>query len=300
MICKIDGCGSTYRVHKGLCNRHYLQIKKHGRILQTIPIINLQNEEWKELTRFTHQNYQFEIKYYISNMGRVKSSKKRRDWIDEKLLTPRFSEYDNRMIISCGVNIILRLAQEVAKVFIPNPNNDKRLIFLDKNIKNCCADNLQWYSVYWYDISFENLKKETENNNTAKAIFLFMNNDNDNEIFIEILKERRIHIHKYLWRKFNNWRSNHKASLFIDIEDLTQEVFIKAIDAIKRGLLRDATGFNKWLYVIAKNTLINACKKNTIKTVPIIQKGQDGNEYNYAEIALYSNKFYNKKESLGL
>lgn len=33
VLCKVKGCGSNYRIRKGYCNKHYLQILRHKRIL---------------------------------------------------------------------------------------------------------------------------------------------------------------------------------------------------------------------------------------------------------------------------
>ena len=31
--CKVKNCGSTHKVVKNYCNKHYQQFKKHGKIL---------------------------------------------------------------------------------------------------------------------------------------------------------------------------------------------------------------------------------------------------------------------------
>ena len=39
-MCKIEGCNNEKILAKGLCNKHYKQIYRHGKIIETVNDVN--------------------------------------------------------------------------------------------------------------------------------------------------------------------------------------------------------------------------------------------------------------------
>ena len=56
-------------------------------------------------------------------------------------------------------------------------------------------------------------------------------------------------------------------------EDITQEIFLKALD--KQQTFKGFSSVKTWLYRIARNTVIDALRKNRIRSLYHINKGKD-------------------------
>lgn len=45
--CRVDGCGWSPRVHFGLCNAHYIRLKRRGSVMETVPLAASKNRRRK-------------------------------------------------------------------------------------------------------------------------------------------------------------------------------------------------------------------------------------------------------------
>lgn len=101
-------------------------------------------EEWKPIT------YINDI-YYVSNLGRVKCTKK---WNirdlkhDNKECLVKINNYNRypsvRLVDRTGKRKRYSLHRLVAKAFLPNPNNYPVINHKDENTHNNRVDNLEW------------------------------------------------------------------------------------------------------------------------------------------------------------
>ena len=100
-------------------------------------------EEWRDI-KIANGDYQ------ISNLGRVKSVKRRTAdnarFVRERILKTRINkqgyEYVNLQI--CGKRKAVKIHREVAKAFLANPNNYAEVNHKDENKANNVVDNLEW------------------------------------------------------------------------------------------------------------------------------------------------------------
>lgn len=92
-------------------------------------------EIWKEIEGFNGD-------YWVSNLGRVKSLKYKK----ERILKPR-SEGKGYLAVALHKGKIRenwKVHRLVATYFIPNPNNYPDINHIDENKQNNHADNLEW------------------------------------------------------------------------------------------------------------------------------------------------------------
>lgn len=104
-------------------------------------------EIWKDIKGF-------ENRYQISNLGRVKSLKRKVKkgknsfrTIEERILRPRIDKKYGYQIISLRIHpqkYFLSIHRLVAETFIPNPNNYPCVNHKDNNPSNNCVNNLEW------------------------------------------------------------------------------------------------------------------------------------------------------------
>lgn len=99
---------------------------------------NLENEIWKDIEGY-------EGEYQISNMGRIKSLKRKVPYI-MSLVLGRTNMYYSIGLTKNGIKKQYSIDRLVAKAFIPNPNNLPEVNHIDENTKNNFANNLEWVS----------------------------------------------------------------------------------------------------------------------------------------------------------
>jgi len=95
-------------------------------------------EQWKTIPDF--ENYQ------ISNLGRVRRG--------HRLLDPCFTY--SYFYVSLCVNSKKRnryVHRLVAQAFLPNPDNKKKVIHIDRDVENNRVENLRW-------VTHQNRKRE--------------------------------------------------------------------------------------------------------------------------------------------
>ena len=110
------------------------------------------NEEWKTLQHFGEGHFM------ISNNGNIKKlaydfrdSKGRLHHYKECAVKVHYSkirgrEYGHATLCYKGMIKIITVHVEVAKTFIPNPNNKPEVNHIDGNKHNNSVDNLEWVS----------------------------------------------------------------------------------------------------------------------------------------------------------
>ena len=103
--------------------------------------------------------------YQISSKGRVKSidrvvmRKGKPMHIKERILKPYMNDgYPQYICMYNGVGHDVFAHREVAKAFIPNPNNLPCVNHKDENPSNSCVENLEWCT-YGYNLSYNDLAK---------------------------------------------------------------------------------------------------------------------------------------------
>ena len=103
----------------------------------------LQNGEiWKEYSR-----KELRSKFKISSFGRVISYPANNP--GNPILLSGYKNAGYHAIPTKkidGKNTLIYIHKIVAELFVPNPNNYKKLVFRDRNRSNCQASNLQWMS----------------------------------------------------------------------------------------------------------------------------------------------------------
>lgn len=116
------------------------------------------NEIWKDIEGLSGY-------YQISNFGRVKSidriimRKGKPMHIKERILKPYMNGgYAQYLCMYEGKGYDVFAHREVAKAFIPNPDNLPCVNHKDENPSNNRADNLEWCT-YGYNLSYNDLAK---------------------------------------------------------------------------------------------------------------------------------------------
>ena len=95
-----------------------------------------ETEIWKEIDG--------ERGYYVSNMGRVKSTNYRRTGREEIMKQSENAIGCGRLVVNIrGTPYAVRYL--VAVAFVPNPNKYRNVLHKDGDFRNVRADNLEWY-----------------------------------------------------------------------------------------------------------------------------------------------------------
>ena len=287
-FCSVPGCMTKVgpKGAKGLCNRHYIQLRRKGGVIDADILSDLPGEEWSAVDGTEH------VVYMVSNLGRVMSLN------GSKKMLKTYYHQKNGVQCNVGGYKTLLIASEVIRAFKPNPFHDRRWLYLDGNRHNCTAENLEWYGVFWFEKSLKALK--AEDNEDARDIVAFMEGDND--AINRILAERTGKIIGLIKMKLTFYRSIYKNTHNIDVEAIAQDVLMVAVRAIRRGLLRRTESISGWFGKIAQNTLKNACRKRTLSEVDMYGTYSDsGEEYDNSDRAVYSEWMEKERyENVGL
>jgi hypothetical protein len=248
--CIVEKCDNlTRNLYGKYCNRHDLQMRRHGYIFDDLkPIPDLSGEEWKWIKGY-------EGRYKISNRARIKSFVRGY----ERLLKPQSLPSTPSLHIVLGkskVGPISITALMIKHFYINNPFNEKRVMFIDGNSKNCSIENLTYPGAYWHNKT-KTVLSSLLPNKEAKCILDCM--DGNKEAIEMLFLRQRKKVYKHIYYRIKNYPKSMKGSYGAD--DIVQESLIKALSAIKRGLLRDISFIDQWFKVIASNTLINISKK---------------------------------------
>ena len=190
-------------------------------------------EIWKDI-----QGY--EGCYQISNLGRVKSLKRKvyagmgkMRWQYERILSENKTNGNEYHIASLCKNSTEKnyyIHKLVAEAFIPNPNNYRYVNHKDENKHNNCVDNLEWctaqYNATYNDIHIKKGLKY-RNNKQSKKIYQLDEEENVIKLFPSI----------------------SEASRQLGVSD-------QAISDCLRGIQKHSAGY-KWKYadVIVKSKL---------------------------------------------
>lgn len=112
--------------------------------------VNAVQEKWSLVKRTMY------TRYYISNHGRVKAVKATGERILKSHLVKRKGRAIGHVYGNGTSNVYLLIHREVAKEFIPNPNDYKFVLHVDGDKNNNHVDNLIWSPVT-HDTAIDNL-----------------------------------------------------------------------------------------------------------------------------------------------
>lgn len=110
---------------------------------------------------------------------------------------------------------------------------------------------------------------------SADAVLVLRCQEDDREAFDEIVARYKDGIYNYIWRMISNRE---------DVEDLAQEVFVRAFASIKS--FRRESNFRTWLYKIATNLCIDKYRRAGLERklfVPL-EYEQDDSEFQTVDL----------------
>ena len=158
----------------------------------------MENEVWKDIVGY-------EGLYQVSNLGRVKSLKRkvyagrnRMRWQHERIMSNNRTNGNGYIIVSLNkeskseTKYVHRL---VAESFIENPNNYKYINHKDENKSNNKVSNLEWctaqYNSTYNDLHIRNSKKMINNPKISKKIYQLDEDNNIINVFPSISEASR-------------------------------------------------------------------------------------------------------------
>lgn len=100
-----------------------------------------ETEIWKEIDG--------ERGYYVSNMGRVKSTNYRRTGREQIMKQTEDTIGNERLVVNIR-GTVYAVRYLVAVAFVQNPNKYRNVLHKDGDFRNVCADNLEWYCNNWH------------------------------------------------------------------------------------------------------------------------------------------------------
>jgi NUMOD4 motif/Sigma-70 region 2 len=260
-VCLVDGCQAD-RYRKGYCNKHNIQIRRHGRITDIV-FEQIEGEKWEPIKGF-------EGKYEVSSFGRVKSIQ----FGGQKILKPHLSRGGYR--VRLGAVAPSSVAHLVADAFVSGQPASRRLLYWDGDKTNCAANNIHWYSRYSYQQGSKTLKEQERIGRDARLVTQYM--AGDNEAFERLVEPYLGKVFWHIKKKLFYYEKGIGIKITVEAQDILQETCIKAMAGIKAGLLIDATKVLAWLKTIARNTLIDESKKQPYSQ-STIQTTRDGEEF---------------------
>jgi len=239
-MCTIKGCGKK-NFARGLCRKHYQQVKKYGEVRDRGKVVDLDSEKWCNIVDAEG--------FHVSNMGRVKSEfgliKPR---IEKRAnhYTPRQRVYLDRRRTKGWVKF-LYVHKEVCWAF--NGPSSGKVYFKDGDTMNCKADNLEWFKVdppvclegLW---SFRN----SVHTDTGKSVLAFIEGDRA-ALNGYLLKQTDI-LQRKLTRRYGLLGKDI-------IKEATQLALVEGVANIKRGLLREDANIDGWFSTIARVKVLN-------------------------------------------
>lgn len=95
-----------------------------------------ETEIWKEIDG--------ERGYYVSNMGRVKTTNYRRTGREEIMKQTECANGYGVLVVNIR-GTVYAVHYLVAVAFVPNPNKYRNVLHKDGDFRNVRADNLEWY-----------------------------------------------------------------------------------------------------------------------------------------------------------
>lgn len=258
-------------VAKGLCDTCYRRYRKYG-TTGTIKVPDLPGEEWRPIAD-CH-------KWYISNMGRVKSCRLK---TREQLVKINFSKADGHTRClnfrdRAAKGRTFRVHIEVLKAFVPNVNNDTRAVFKDGNIKNCKASNLAWYGEnYMVPLAIKQAEKSCSE--WASDFISFWKGDkNSLDSFWVEAKERVTAFLAYKLRMY--------GKEYLDIAGMAQEAMVAGFVGIKRGLVKDIDKVFSWFLSVASTVLSGRLRSySKLPCVSLYNSGDRGDGVGFWSLA---------------
>ena len=99
----------------------------------------MSNEIWKDIAGY-------EGVYQVSNLGRVRSIRRKTNTICGKILTPilTYQGYERVRLYKNGKSRLFLVHRLVAGAFVVNLDNKPMVNHIDENKRNNCANNLEW------------------------------------------------------------------------------------------------------------------------------------------------------------
>ena len=184
----------------------------------------MENEIWKDVKGY-------EGLYQVSNLGRIKSSKRkvhagrnRTRWQYERIMSNYRTNGNGYKIVGLnkeGKSKNKYIHRLVAETFLENPNNYKYINHKDENKANNCVSNLEFCTAQ-YNCTYNNLHKrnglKNRNNKYSKKIYQL---DDENNII-------------------NKFPSISEASRQLNVS-------YQAISDCLRGIQKHSAGY-KWEY----------------------------------------------------
>ena len=111
---------------------------------------------------------------------------------------------------------------------------------------------------------------------SADAVLVLRCQEDDYDAFDEIVARYKDGIYNYIWRMISNRE---------DVEDLAQEVFVRAFAAIKS--FRRESNLHTWLYRIATNLCVDKYRRDGVEKrliIPIERERRDDEEATSADV----------------
>ena len=260
--CMIKDCSKAH-MSKGLCNRHYQQLYKHGRIMPNEQKLdNLPNELWCDIEDAEG--------FAVSSRGRVKTNTGIEKLVTPQIETrkrnhtPRQRVYLDRRA-KLGWVKYLYVHVEVAKCFVENKTDSNKVIFKDGDTLNCEAVNLVWF---WDEPPMypENLTllKETAATDAGLAVVKFIDGDRSalNSLIISMQPRLRGKLN-YMFGQ------NHQDK----IDDAVQYAISEGVQRITRGMLKNDENIPGYFATIAIYKMFDDIKKDA----PLVSEFFDHN-----------------------